>query len=124
MKEIKINDIKKGVVISIKKYGAFISFDDNYLGLLHISEISSNFISDIFNYFKIGDYVTCKVIKIDKEKKFLSLSLKGLDNNINNLKDINPTKKITSYIKEIDFSKLEKSLPSMINKELNRENNI
>ena len=38
----KVNDIVKGIVVSIKNYGVFLSFDKAYIGLLHISEISSN----------------------------------------------------------------------------------
>ena len=84
----KVNDIVKGIVVSIKNYGVFLSFDKAYIGLLHISEISSNFVNDINKY-----------------------------------KDIKPSKKITSYLKDIDFSKLEKALPNMIKVELEKESN-
>ena len=98
----KKGDIIEGIIIKIVKYGAFLSFDGGYFGLLHISEISSNF--------------------VNKEDKFLSVSIKELPIEFNPYKDIVPSKKITTYLKEIDFSKLEKALPKMIEIELEKEN--
>ena len=62
-------------------------------------------------------------IYADENNKFLSVSLKDLPPSLNKYKDINPSKKITSYLKDIDFSKLEKALPNMIKVELEKESN-
>ena len=113
--------ITNGIITSIKKYGAFLSFEDGYIGLLHISEISSNFVNNIHSYFKIGDTIKVVVKKVDNSTKFLSVSLKDLPTEENPYKNILPSKKVTSYLKEIDFSKLEKQLPLMIKKELEKE---
>lgn len=115
-------DIVTGIITSIKKYGAFLSFENGYIGLLHISEISSNFVNNIHSYFSIGDEVTVTIKRIDRNTKFLNVSIKDLPNDLNPYKEILPSKKITSYLKEIDFSKLEKALPKMIAEELEREN--
>ena len=40
MKEIKKNDIIKAEVTGVQKYGAFVNIDNQYDGLIHISEIS------------------------------------------------------------------------------------
>ncbi len=117
----KEGDIAKGIVTSIKKYGAFLSFEGGYIGLLHISEISTNFVNNIHTFFKIGDSITVLVKSIDKDTKFLKVSIKDLPDDLNIYKKILPSKKVTSYIKDIDFSKLEKSLPKMIEDELERE---
>ena len=66
----KDGDITKGIVTSIKKYGAFLSFEGGYIGLLHISEISTNFVNNIHTFFKIGDTITVLVKSIDKDTKF------------------------------------------------------
>lgn len=121
--DYKVNDITTGIVVSIKNYGVFLSFEKAYIGLLHISEISNNFVNDINKYFALGDKVEVIVKKVDSKTKFLSVSIKDLPNNLKKFKDINPSKKITSYLKEIDFSKLEKKLPQMIKEELEKENN-
>ena len=117
----KDGDIIKGIVTSIKKYGAFLSFEGGYIGLLHISEISTNFVNNIHTFFKIGDTITVLVKSIDKDTKFLKVSIKDLPDDLNEYRKILPSKKVTSYIKDIDFSKLEKSLPKMIEDELERE---
>lgn len=117
-------DITKGIITSIKKYGVFLSFDGSYIGLLHISEISSNFVNNIRSFFQIGDTVTVVVKKVDVKTKFLNVSIKNLPDDLNPYKEILPSKKVTSYLKEIDFSKLEKTLPKMIKDELEREGNL
>ncbi len=117
----KDGDITKGIVTSIKKYGAFLSFEGGYIGLLHISEISTNFVNNIHTFFKIGDTITVLVKSIDKDTKFLKVSIKDLPDDLNEYRKILPSKKVTSYIKDIDFTKLEKSLPKMIEDELERE---
>lgn len=119
----KEGDIIQGIVTSIKKYGVFLSFESGYIGLLHISEISNNFVNNINTFFKIGDNITVLVKSIDKDSKFIKVSIKELPNDLNIYKDILPSKKVTSYIKDIDFSKLEKALPKMIQEELEREKN-
>ena len=79
----KVNDIVKGIVVSIKNYGVFLSFDKAYIGLLHISEISSNFVNDINKYFHVGDVVDVLIKKVDENNKFLSVSLKDLPPSLN-----------------------------------------
>lgn len=124
LKKYNEGDITKGIITSIKKYGVFLSFDGSYIGLLHISEISSNFVNNIRSFFQIGDTVTVVVKKVDVKTKFLNVSIKNLPDDLNPYKEILPSKKVTSYLKEIDFSKLEKTLPKMIKDELEREENL
>ena len=119
----KEGDITEGIVTSIKKYGVFLSFEGGYIGLLHISEISTNFVNNISNFFKIGDLVTVLIKEIDKTSKFLKVSIKDLPDELNEYKEILPSKKVTSYLKEIDLNKLEKALPKMVEEEIERENN-
>ena len=116
------NQIVEGIITKIRKYGAFLSFDGGYCGLLHISEISTNFVNNISSFFVAGDKVTVMIKKIDHKNKFLFVSIKDLPSELNPYKEILPSKKITTYVKDIDFSKLEKALPNMIETELKKEN--
>lgn len=117
----KTNEKTEGIVTSIKNYGVFLSFDGGYSGLLHISQISSNFVNDISKYFNLGDVVTVVIKKVDIKTKFLTVSTKDLPEEENAYSNINPSKKITSYLKDISFEKLQKALPNMIIEELERE---
>ncbi len=121
MNEIKVGDVVEGIVTSIKKYGVFLSFENGYVGLLHISEISGKFISNIFNYFEIGDKIMVAVKSVDKETKYLTVSTRDLPHNLNNFKSHYQTDSVRQSIKNIDFSKLDKTLPKMIEAELERE---
>lgn len=81
-----INDYKVGMTVygkitGIKPYGAFVKFDDDVTGLIHISEISNGFVRNIDNFIKIDEYVMVKVIDIDSEHKQLRLSFKALSQN-------------------------------------------
>ncbi len=120
----KEDDIVEGIITKITKYGAFLSFEGGYIGLLHISMISTNFVNNISSYFRVGDKVQVLIKKVDKSNKFLTVSIKDLPDDLNPYKEILPSKKLTSYLKEIDFSKLEKTLPQMIKKELEREEKL
>ncbi len=121
MEEIKIGDVIEGIVTSIKKYGVFLSFESGYVGLLHISEISGKFISNIFNYFEIGDKIKVAVKTIDRETKYLTVSTRDLPNDVSNLKSHYRSDSVRQSIRNIDFSKLDKALPQMIEAELERE---
>ena len=73
---IELGSIIEGKVSRVMPFGVFVSFDDNKVGLVHISEASQTFIENINEHFKIGDVVRAKVIKIDENGK-ISLSIKG-----------------------------------------------
>lgn len=72
---IEVGSIIEGKVSRIMPFGAFVALPDNNVGLVHISEASTTYIEDINQYFKIGDVVKAKVIKIDENGK-ISLSVK------------------------------------------------
>lgn len=70
--------IVKGTVTGIESYGVFLSFDDYYSGLIHISEISHGFVKNITDYVNIGDVVYAKIIDVDEEQSHLKLSIKDI----------------------------------------------
>lgn len=74
--------IVEGTVTGIETYGIFVSLDEYYSGLIHISEVSHNFVKDVHDYVKIGDTIYVEIIGVDSESCHLSLSIK----NINHLK--------------------------------------
>ncbi len=72
---LKIGDSVKGVVTGVVDYGAFVNVD-GIEGLIHISEISWERVSNPADYVKVGETVDAKIISIDKDR--LSLSIKQL----------------------------------------------
>lgn len=71
--------VVKGTVTGIESYGVFISFDDYFSGLIHISEISHSFVKDVHDYVKIGDSIFVEIIGVDGKSCHLSLSIKNID---------------------------------------------
>ena len=75
LKEIKVNDIRKGVVKNITDFGAFIDLN-GMDGLLHITDMSWGRISHPSEMLAIGDEVEVMILDIDNEKRRVSLGLK------------------------------------------------
>lgn len=72
---LKVGDTVKGVVTGVVDFGAFVNVD-GIEGLVHISEISWERVSNPADYTKVGQAIDAKIISIDKER--LSLSIKQL----------------------------------------------
>ncbi|MDB5176904.1 MAG: rpfA [Candidatus Saccharibacteria bacterium] len=72
---LKIGDSVNGVVTGVVDYGAFVNVD-GIEGLVHISEISWERVSNPSEYVKVGETIEAKIISIDKDR--LSLSIKQL----------------------------------------------
>ena len=108
MARYKENDILNVEVTGIEKYGAFVHVDNEYSGLIHISEISTDFVRNIYHFLNIGEKIKVKVIGIDEENKQLKLSIK----------DINYRSGSNSKIKEtpLGFSTLESNLNNWVSK--------
>src|SRR5690554_7993162 len=62
-------------VTGIQPYGVFVEYE-NYQGLIHISEISDRFVTDITKLFNIGDEIYAVVLDCDEKHLKLQLSYK------------------------------------------------
>lgn len=71
--------IVTGQVTGIEKYGIFVSLDEFYSGLIHISEISDGFVKNIKDYVNIGETIRAKVVEIDDDNYHLKLSIKNMN---------------------------------------------
>ena len=79
MTKIRKGRIIRGTVTGVESYGAFVSCDDYYTGLIHISEISSGFVKNVTDFVKVGDLILAEVLDIDEETGHLKLSIKNID---------------------------------------------
>lgn len=71
-------DIVKGNVVSIKPYGAFITLEAGVSGLLHISEISHDYVKDVSAVLKIGEQIELKIMSIDEDTQQIIFSKRAL----------------------------------------------
>ena len=77
MEKYKKGRILKGVVTGIESYGVFVQFD-SYTGLIHISEISDDYVKNPADYVSVGEVINTKIIDIDEELGHLKLSIKNI----------------------------------------------
>ena len=79
-----IGSIIEGEIVNITNFGAFVSIDGKEEGLVHISEIANEYITDINDFVKLGQKIKVKVLARNKRNK-LELSIKKV--NEEDLKD-------------------------------------
>ncbi len=70
-------DIYKAPITRVESYGIFVELGENLNGLIHVSELSHDFIDDTTVY-NVGDIQEFKVIEIDEKKKQVKLSTKAI----------------------------------------------
>ncbi|MDY5605342.1 S1 RNA-binding domain-containing protein [Gemmiger sp.] len=74
---LQVGDIVEGKVTGIKPFGAFVSLPEGKTGLVHISEVSYEFVQDLSAVLSDGQTVQVKVLSIAPDGK-IALSIKRL----------------------------------------------
>ena len=75
--ELTVGAILEGKVKSITNFGAFIALPENKTGMVHISEVSNSYVSDIRQHLTEGQDVKVVVIAVEGTK--VNLSIKRLE---------------------------------------------
>lgn len=101
--EVSVGEVLTGTVEHIAPYGAFIRLDNGQKAMIHISELSHNFVKKVEDVLTPSQQITAKVIKID-DKGRIDLSIKALQ-----IRESRPVrreedfeKKLTSFMKQSD----------------------
>ena len=122
---VLVADYKKGKVVKatvtgIESYGVFVSLDEYYSGLIHISEISHDFVHNIHDFVKIGEEINVEILEVDEELSQLKLSIKNI-----NYRDFKQRPKRKIKATPLGFNTLEYKLPIWIEQKLqkNRQDN-
>lgn len=76
--EFAVGDVVKAQVVSTTPFGAFAQIIPGVDGLIHISQISLDRVTNVSQYLTIGQLVEAKITEIDQEKNRVSLSIKEL----------------------------------------------
>ena len=80
--QVEPGKILKGKISGITNFGAFVDLEGGGTGLVHISEISNEYVKDINDHVKVGDEVEVKVLPFEKGNK-IRLSIKQASNEKN-----------------------------------------
>jgi small subunit ribosomal protein S1 len=76
-KEIHPEMIVRGKVVRLEPYGAFIEIGAERPGMVHVSEISHDYVKNPAEVLKEGDEVEAKILDIDRRKRQIRLSIKA-----------------------------------------------
>ena len=72
---VEVGSIVEGKVTGVKKFGAFVLLPDGKTGMVHISEVSNEYIQELSTVLTEGQQVKVKVMSISPEGK-IALSIK------------------------------------------------
>lgn len=92
--QIEVGSILHGKVTGIAAFGAFVELEGGKTGLVHISEVSSEYVEDINQHLSSGQEVKVKVISVDPNGK-ISLSIKKANDSQTRREEKNNKKKNT-----------------------------
>ncbi len=76
-RELKPDMVVKGKVSRLEAYGAFVEIGAERPGLVHVSEISHDYVKNPSEVLKEGDEVEAKILDVDRRKKQIRLSIKA-----------------------------------------------
>lgn len=78
LKDLKDGDILEGTVSKIMPYGAFVDIGVGTDALLHIREMSTGYVTKPEDVVKVGEKLEARIISVDRRRRRIDLSLKGL----------------------------------------------
>ena len=78
MGQLELGQLIEGSVVSLKPFGAFVEFN-GVTGLLHIKQISKNYVESLPALLKVGQTIKAVIIALDEERNRISLSTKVLE---------------------------------------------
>lgn len=76
--EFAVGDVVKVQIVSITPFGAFAQIIPGVDGLIHISQIALERVTNVAQVLSVGQVVEAKITEIDEEKSRVSLSIKEL----------------------------------------------
>ena len=74
---VSVGETVSGTVEHVAPYGAFVRLESGQKAMVHISELSHNYVKKVEDVLEQGKNITAKVIKID-DKGRIDLSIKAL----------------------------------------------
>jgi len=78
-KDLKPGLALRGKVVKLEKFGAFVDVGAERAGLVHVSEMSRDYVADPSEVVKVGDEVDVVVLEADRKKRQIRLSMKAAE---------------------------------------------
>ncbi len=77
--DIAVNNVYRGTVVRVEKFGAFVDIGAERPGLVHVSELAAGYVGDPAEVVSLGDEIEVKVIEVNRRKKQIDLSVRALE---------------------------------------------
>ena len=77
--DLKTGMVIPGIVTNVTKFGAFVDIGVKQDGLVHVSNLSRNYVQDPSTVVKLHQHVMVKIIAVDIERRRIQLSMKDVD---------------------------------------------
>lgn len=77
--DLKEGMVLEGVVSNVAQFGAFVDIGVHQDGLVHVSQLSNQFVKDPNKVVRVGQRVKVRIISVEPELKRISLSMKEID---------------------------------------------
>jgi uncharacterized protein len=77
--DLKVGAVLRGIVTNVTAFGAFVDLGVHQDGLVHISRISDEYVTDPHRALHAGQQVKVAVIDVDVQRRRISLSMKSAD---------------------------------------------
>ena len=106
---IEVGSILDGVVTGIVKFGAFVQMDEENSGLVHISEISDEYVKEVSDILSKGQKVKVKVLNIESDGK-IALSIKQAQPKSEHRKDLPQAVQLNREVHKSDASNFDDML--------------
>jgi protein Tex len=78
LEDLEIGMILQGTVRNVVDFGAFVDIGVKQDGLVHISELADRYVKDPLTVVAVGQVVQVRVLKVDKQRGRVQLSMKGI----------------------------------------------
>lgn len=78
MEDLEIGMVLPGIVSNVTKFGCFVDIGVKQDGLVHISQLANQYVSDPATVVKLQQQVMVKVMEVDVSRKRISLSMKDV----------------------------------------------
>jgi small subunit ribosomal protein S1 len=78
-RELEKDMVVKGKITRLEKFGVFVDIGAERPGLVHISEMTHDYLKDPSEVVKQGDEVAVKILDVNRQKRQIKLSMKALE---------------------------------------------
>jgi predicted RNA-binding protein with RPS1 domain len=111
--KVQAGAVIEGTVVRVYPSYAIMLFDDGLTGLLHVTELSNNYVHNFTGYVGVGNIYKVKVLSLDETKNFAKVSLKQ----VSLAERKAPLSHQAIDPSQVDFSELAKRLPEWVKEE-------